>query len=188
MVWSAGWSFLRAEGVSCSLDVLHGCLGINKLKFLKESFNFFSAVTLKLLVINIQTLDPDPHWLKIQDSDPHWNQCGSTTLLEKFSHSECSDWNLLKIFSSELTFQGTTCKQKEPEHSFLSKICSCLRIVIFFVIEFFCPSSAEIKSTYLTCSFIYLMSDRKGKSWVHSSAVTVWLLQYSAADRMGQSY
>jgi hypothetical protein len=31
---SAGYSLLRAEGFSCSLDVLYGGLGINKLQFL----------------------------------------------------------------------------------------------------------------------------------------------------------
>ncbi len=32
--WSAGCSFLRADGFSCSLDVLYGGLGISKLQFL----------------------------------------------------------------------------------------------------------------------------------------------------------
>ncbi len=34
MFWSAGCSVLRVEGFSCSLDVLHGGLRINKLRFL----------------------------------------------------------------------------------------------------------------------------------------------------------
>ncbi len=37
--WRAGCSPLRAKGFSCSLDVLYGCLGIIKLKFLiKKDF------------------------------------------------------------------------------------------------------------------------------------------------------
>jgi hypothetical protein len=31
---STGCSLLRAEGFSCSLSVLYGCLGISKLQFL----------------------------------------------------------------------------------------------------------------------------------------------------------
>ncbi len=45
MLWSAGRSLLRAEGFSCSLDVLYGGLGISKLQFfIKELSNFFPAV------------------------------------------------------------------------------------------------------------------------------------------------
>jgi hypothetical protein len=35
---SAGCSFLRAEGFSCSLDVLYVGLGINKLQFLIKKY------------------------------------------------------------------------------------------------------------------------------------------------------
>jgi hypothetical protein len=38
---SAGCSLLRAEGFSCSLDVLYGGLGISKLQFLTKNI-FFS--------------------------------------------------------------------------------------------------------------------------------------------------
>ncbi len=44
----------RAEGFSCSLDVLYGGLGIRKLSFLI----FEQEIFLKVLVI--KTLDPDP--------------------------------------------------------------------------------------------------------------------------------
>jgi hypothetical protein len=56
---SAGCSLLRAAGFLCSLDVLYGGLGIDKLQFLiKKLFNFFSAINfLQFLVI--KTLDPD---------------------------------------------------------------------------------------------------------------------------------
>ncbi len=42
MFWSAGCSLLRAEGCSCSMDVLYGGLGISKLQFLIQKIsNFF---------------------------------------------------------------------------------------------------------------------------------------------------
>jgi hypothetical protein len=45
--WSAGCSLLRAEGFSCSLDVLYGGLEISKLKFLiKKVSNFFSQLSI----------------------------------------------------------------------------------------------------------------------------------------------
>ncbi len=45
MFWSAGCSFLRAEGFSCSLGVLYGGLGISKLQFLiKKTKIKFPAV------------------------------------------------------------------------------------------------------------------------------------------------
>jgi hypothetical protein len=41
---TAGCSFLRAEGLSCSLCVLYGGLGITKLQFfIKKMSNFFSC-------------------------------------------------------------------------------------------------------------------------------------------------
>ncbi len=51
---------MTAEGFSCSLDVLYGGLGINKLQFLiKKMSNFFPAVNcFKFLVM--KTLDSDP--------------------------------------------------------------------------------------------------------------------------------
>ncbi len=39
MFWSAGCSLLRAEGFSCSLNVLLGGLGISKLNFLSNIFS-----------------------------------------------------------------------------------------------------------------------------------------------------
>jgi hypothetical protein len=39
-----GWSLLRAEGFSCSLDILYGGRGISKWQFLiKRILDFFSA-------------------------------------------------------------------------------------------------------------------------------------------------
>jgi hypothetical protein len=46
MFRSAGCSLLRAEGFSCSLDVLYGGLGISKLQLLLQKIsNFFPAVS-----------------------------------------------------------------------------------------------------------------------------------------------
>ena len=67
---------MRAEGFSCSLDVLYGGLGISKMQFLikklfkkKFRYNFF-----QFLVIKTLDLDPDPDWYRIQpkilDPDP----------------------------------------------------------------------------------------------------------------------
>ncbi len=62
---NAGCIFSKAEGFSCSLDVLYGCLG--KSKKLKKD-NCCSAVFfLKLLVIKTQ--DPGPDSLKLPDPD-----------------------------------------------------------------------------------------------------------------------
>ncbi len=40
MFWSAGCSFLRAEGFSCSLGALHNGLGMSKLQFLTRKYIF----------------------------------------------------------------------------------------------------------------------------------------------------
>jgi hypothetical protein len=58
MFRSAGCSLLRAEGYSCSLDVLYGRLGISKLQILIKKYQT------KILAVNffqflvIKTLDP----------------------------------------------------------------------------------------------------------------------------------
>ncbi len=59
MFWSAGCSLLRAEGFSCSLDVLYGGLGISKLQFLMQKISSF----FQLYCLAIKTLDPD--WIGI---------------------------------------------------------------------------------------------------------------------------
>ncbi len=65
-------SLLMAEGVSCSLDVLYGVLGISKLQFLikrrketKYQFYFFSHFLL------IKPLNPYPVSLEMLDPDPY---------------------------------------------------------------------------------------------------------------------
>jgi hypothetical protein len=56
MFLSARCSLLRAEGFSCSLDVLYGGLGISKLQILIKKYEFFSQLfNFKLLII--KTLD-----------------------------------------------------------------------------------------------------------------------------------
>ncbi len=61
ILWSAGCSLLRAEGFSCSLDVLYGCLGISKCSIF---YLFFVIKT--MYPHSLETLDP----YKI-NSDPH---------------------------------------------------------------------------------------------------------------------
>ncbi len=58
---------VRAEGFSCSLDVLYGGLGISKLPFLIKE-ELFKKIQLLCLVI--KTLDPDPDSLERLDPDP----------------------------------------------------------------------------------------------------------------------
>ncbi len=76
MFWSAGCSFLRAEGFSCSLCVLYGGLGITKLQLLylsKKYQIFFSCKIFQFLVIKTldSELDPDRQLGKMLDPDPH---------------------------------------------------------------------------------------------------------------------
>ncbi len=84
---------MRAEGLSCSLGVLYGGLGISKLQFLMKK------IKIKFLVVNFfQFLIIKP-WIRIRDPDPKsgsairknagsgsvsgsaLNQCGSETLI-----------------------------------------------------------------------------------------------------------
>jgi hypothetical protein len=64
----AGCSLSRAEGISCSLCVLYGGLGITKLQFFFSAVHFFQFLVIK-------TLDPDPYpdpqLGKMLDPDPH---------------------------------------------------------------------------------------------------------------------
>jgi hypothetical protein len=60
---------LRAEALSCRLDVLYEGLGISKLRFLiKKDFLKFSSCFFEFLVI--ETLDPDPDSLEMLDHNP----------------------------------------------------------------------------------------------------------------------
>ncbi len=61
---------MRAEGFSCSLDVVYGGLGISKLPFLiKKEKKISDVFFLQFLVI--KTLDPDS--LEMLDPDPYPN-------------------------------------------------------------------------------------------------------------------
>jgi hypothetical protein len=68
-------SSLRAEGFFCSLDVLYGGLGIDKLQFLFLSavifFSFWLSKPLIRIDVDPQMLDPDQNQI---NSDPkHWH-------------------------------------------------------------------------------------------------------------------
>ncbi len=70
---SAGWSFLRAEGFSCSLCVLYGGLGITNCNFLSKKYPIsFSCKIFQFSVIKTldSELDPDPQLDKMLDPDP----------------------------------------------------------------------------------------------------------------------
>ncbi len=60
MFWSTGCALLRAEGFSCSLGVLYGCLGISKLQLWSKKIEIkFPAINF-IFIFCHQTLDPDP--------------------------------------------------------------------------------------------------------------------------------
>ncbi len=84
------WMFtLRAEGVSCCLNVLYGALGISKLQFgISKRYQLYNFI--QFLVIKTLDFGPDPQWPKMLDPDMHWNQCGSVTM-HKFI-LWCSSW------------------------------------------------------------------------------------------------
>jgi hypothetical protein len=79
IIWSAGCSLLRAEGFSCSLCVLYGCLRISILQFSiqkieKTSFiavNFNQFLVIKPLDSDSYS-DPDPQLGKRLDPDQHY--------------------------------------------------------------------------------------------------------------------
>jgi hypothetical protein len=86
MFGSAGCSLLRAEGFSCSLDILYGGLGISKLQFLSAVIflNFWSSeplIRIGTVPIQPKLLDPDPesvnldpkHWFMIFPNIQHGN-------------------------------------------------------------------------------------------------------------------
>ncbi len=68
MFWSAGYSFLWAEGFFFSLCVHYGGLGITKLQFYFQLYIFLKILIIKTLD---SELDPDPQIWKMLDPDPH---------------------------------------------------------------------------------------------------------------------
>ncbi len=71
-----------AVGFSCSLDILHGGVGIKKLQFLiqKRARFFLSAVNFLNFFVNKTWIRIYLKcWIRIRT---HWNQYGSATLLE----------------------------------------------------------------------------------------------------------
>ncbi len=71
--WSAGCSFLRAEGFFFSLEVLYGVLGISNLQFLiKKRRKKFNCTFLNLSSKPwIRIPYPDPDSLEMLDPDPY---------------------------------------------------------------------------------------------------------------------
>ncbi len=65
--WCVRCSLFRDENFSCSLDVLFGGLGINKLQFLIKIIQFLFPLE---IFPNFWSSNP---W--IQDGDPHWKKC-----------------------------------------------------------------------------------------------------------------
>jgi hypothetical protein len=67
MFLSTGCSLLRAEGFSCSLGILYGGLGINKLQFLIKKIEVkFPAINF-FQFFNFFFLNPDPQLEKMLD-------------------------------------------------------------------------------------------------------------------------
>jgi hypothetical protein len=88
MFLSTGCSLLRAEGVSCSLGILYGGLGISKLQFLIKKIEIKFPAIIFFSILGHQTLDPDlESGSAIRKnagsrfvSRSSLNQCGSETL------------------------------------------------------------------------------------------------------------
>ncbi len=75
---------MRAQGFSCSLDVLNKGLGISELQFLiKKALQNFQLYFFLLHFLVIKTLDLDPDSLEMLDLylDPDSCESGSTTLI-----------------------------------------------------------------------------------------------------------
>jgi hypothetical protein len=91
-VLDSGYSLLRTEGFSCSLDVLYGGLRISKLQFLIKKIKFKLPAVNFFSILGHQTLDPDPEsdtqlekcWIRIRIAGRQFNydSCGSATPLE----------------------------------------------------------------------------------------------------------
>ncbi len=83
MFWSAGCSLLRAEGFSCSLDVLYGGLGISKLQSLIKNIKYLFLLYI-FPVFGHQNpwsgLDPDRYSAWSAGSGSGLNESGSETL------------------------------------------------------------------------------------------------------------
>ncbi len=60
MFWITGRPFLRAEGFSCSLDVLYGGPVLSKLQFLIKKISNFLSFVIFFQLLATKTLDPDP--------------------------------------------------------------------------------------------------------------------------------
>ncbi len=75
---------MRAEGLFCSLDVLHGGLGIGKftrLQFLIKKYLIFSAVNFfKILVIKAMDPDTDRYSASNAGSGSGSNEYGYKTM------------------------------------------------------------------------------------------------------------
>ncbi len=80
MFWSAGCSFLRAEGFSCGFCVLYGGLGITKLQFFikKIFFSIFVNQNPGFRTVSGSAIRKNAGSGSVSGSA--LNQCGSTTL------------------------------------------------------------------------------------------------------------
>ncbi len=92
MFWSAGCSLLRAEGFSCSLDVLYRGQGISKWQFL------INKIKIKFPTVNFF----QPAIRKNAGSRSAFNQCGSATLLgsKNLSRSVICSWDPKPLLGS----------------------------------------------------------------------------------------
>ncbi len=67
--WSAGCYLLRAEGFSCSLDVLYGCLGISILQyFVKKRWIFVSCIFSSIFWSSKPWIRIRIHWIQIHNT------------------------------------------------------------------------------------------------------------------------
>jgi hypothetical protein len=108
MLISTGCTLLRAEGFSCSLDVLYGGRGISKLQFLiKEIEIKFPAINF-FPILGHQTPDPESGSAIRKNAGSALNQCRSETLLIDIVH--VTSVVEPKIFLSALNPAPQSCK------------------------------------------------------------------------------
>jgi hypothetical protein len=81
---------LRAEGLSCSFDVLFRVLGISKLQFLIKKYQIFFFRCKFFSIFGHQSLDPDQYSVKNAES-------GSETLQNTISKLLLQVWGLTTV-------------------------------------------------------------------------------------------
>jgi hypothetical protein len=78
---------LIAEGFSCNLDVLYGGLGISKLQFFDQKYNFFSAYIFFLIFDHQTQCTCDNTFYDYGGKSKPWIRSGSLEMLDQDPYS-----------------------------------------------------------------------------------------------------